>query len=126
MPSWTRVVIRSGDYLLPAGAAARSMESDPSLWEEFTYARSASAFIDVEYIDTNAKLDVFRWAGPSADKLRRIDSAPIATLTGAELKPVTWPTPLAPFGRLEVVLGRTSGGGDKTLCFRVLQTLSTE
>ena len=126
MPTWTRDVIRSGDYALAAADAARSLSSDASLWGEFTYARSARAFIDVEFVDAGAELRIYRWAGPSADKLRRVDSAPVDTIVGPALKVVDWPTgPLAPFGRLEVVIARTTAG-DKTACLRVIQTLSSE
>lgn len=126
MPSWTRVLIPPTDVELDGASSSVGLWSDPSACEDFAYAESTRTFIEVEDIDADARLDIYRCMGALTDQLARLDSAPILSISAETVEAVEWPEPPDAAGSVYVELVRTAGSGVRRATVRVLQSFLSE
>lgn len=122
MPSWTRVLIPATDLELDGASSSVGLWSDPSACEDFAYADSTRTFVEVEAIDADARLDVYRSLGALTDQLAGLDSAPIVSISAEGVEAVDWPEPPDAAGSVYVELVRTAGSGVRRATVRVLQS----
>lgn len=126
MPSWSQVAIRSADFTVEAPSTSLEVESDPNTWEQFGHASAARVFVDVEHLEPGSTLHFYRHLGSRADLMRKFDRLAPVLVIAATVGAVTtvasfdFPTPLASFGKVQMVLYRT-GATPANATLRVLQ-----
>lgn len=97
--------------------------SDGDAWGDAQQADSLRAFVDVEYLDADCKVEIYRLAGASSDSMQVLDTLPFGgSVTNAEVRKVEWPKPLAAFVGLSLTITRTAMSGTKVAVIRVLHT----
>ncbi len=120
MPWWNREVVQR--RTLRAGVNPDSILSDPVAVADGVMADVVNGFLEVERIDSNSEIRVFRFGGSDTDELRALDASPIVTRTTPGLSRVPWPIPPPPCLRTRVELVRTGGASDVSATVRLLQS----
>lgn len=120
MPWWNREILPH--RVVEVGATPVHLLSDPEAMGDPLIADQLRSFVEVDLVESDCRIEVFRLGGADPEELEKIDSAPVAVINSEEVALVDWPEPLPAYVRLSLVVSRTSGSGTVKASLRALQT----
>lgn len=106
MPAWLRNSVRKKTVTLVGSLSNTSTTtSDASGVAEAAAADSQLRFLNVEKVDANVSLFVYRSHGSRPDLMRTLDtSAAFLTVTQAGVYEISWPAPLGAASRTTLLM----------------------
>lgn len=94
MPAWVKKSLQKKSYKI-VNPTTTTFETDPAFVKEIAAADQKRGYLNVEKLDTNITLKVFRHEGGRPDLMRQLDAsgAPHLSITAAGIYEISWTSP---------------------------------
>ncbi len=116
MPAWVKKAINKRTLRIAAGTTT-TIETDPAYTQELAAADEKQGYLNIEAMDANISVAIFRFVGARPDLLRRVDppGTPFTTVTGVGITEITWSTPTGAASQTRLDITISAGSGSLTL-----------
>lgn len=116
MPAWVKKAVQKRTIKVTYPAVV-AFDTDPAYTQEIAAADSKRSYLNIESMDANITVKVWRHEGARPDLMRQVDvvGSPVVSATSAAVYPFDWTTPCGAASKCSVEISISAGSGFVTL-----------